>query len=87
MATSSHRRDPEDPITDSWTRFGLGMVLWGLGPNLLLGHGGASGSEGYYFREKGLAVGFVKNLTIKNHPHHIVRDRIAEILGVPIRHW
>lgn len=88
-ATSSHRRDPGDPVTESWTRFGLGIVLWGMGaePGILIGHGGASGSEGYYFREKGLAVGFVKNLSIKNHPHHIVRDRIAEILGVPIRHW
>lgn len=89
LATCRRYRDPEDPgDPDCWTRFGLGMVTWFHDdPGAMFGQGGACGSEGYYLRDRKWGVAFVKNHNIKNHPNHIVRDRIAEVLGLPIRHW
>ena len=88
-AVSRRFRDPEDPLPpETWARFGLGMVTWfHEDPSAMFGQGGACGSEGYYLRPRKLGVAFVKNCNIKNHPNHIVRDRIAEVLNLPIRHW
>ena len=53
----------------------------------VFGHGGALGGEGFVDREKGIAVGFVKNHVTATHPVHPVRDQISEALGIPLRHW
>ena len=49
--------------------------------------GGALGAEGFADRERGIAVGFVKNRVTPTHPDHPVRDRISEALGLGPRHW
>lgn len=82
------RRAWDDPLTPTWSKFGLGWAL----PNApetsaIFGHGGALGGEGFAHREQGIAVAFLKNHVTKTHPVHPVRDRLSEALGLPIRHW
>ena len=80
--------DPVDPVW-CWPRFGLGFVTYGFENDLsgVIGHGGAIGSEGLLDRRNHLALGFTKNRIDPRHPLHPLRDRIAEELGLPIRHW
>lgn len=88
FATKGHFRNEDDILPpNAWCNFGLGLVLREDYKPGLFGHGGACGSEGYYVKGRRLAVAFVKNRTIKGHPNHIIRDRISEILELPIRHW
>lgn len=79
------RRAPEG----TWEKFGLGYALCGPAdnPGALFGHGGALGAEGFADRTSGIAVGFTKNKVISTHPVHPIRDRISELLGLPVRHW
>lgn len=85
------RRAADDPVSanDSWPRFGLGYVTFGFEHDLsgLIGHGGAVGSEGLLDRRRHIALGFTKNKVDPRHPNHPLRDRIADLLGLPIRHW
>ena len=85
------RRAPEDPVPPegTWEKFGLGYALCGPAdnPGALFGHGGALGAEGFADRTSGIAVGFTKNKVISTHPVHPIRDRISELLGLPVRHW
>lgn len=82
------RRHWSDPVTPAWSKFGLGWALPYAPENCaLFGHGGALGGEGFADRERGIAVGFVKNHITATHPVHPVRDRIAEAMGMPVRHW
>ena len=82
------RRAWNDPLPESWTKFGLGWVL----PNMpetsaVFGHGGALGGEAFADRERKIAVGFVKNHVTATAPVHPVRDAISEALGLPVRYW
>ena len=82
------RRAWDDPLTSSWAKFGLGWALpCAPETSAVFGHGGALGGEGFVDREKGIAVGFVKNHVTATHPVHPVRDQISEALGIPLRHW
>lgn len=80
--------DPFRPETD-WAHFGLGYVAAGFpeDPSGLIGHGGAIGSEGLLDRRRHLALGFTKNKVDPAHPNHSLRDWIASLLGLPVRHW
>ncbi|MDR0931479.1 MAG: beta-lactamase family protein [Victivallales bacterium] len=80
--------DPIDP-NDIWPRFGLGFVTYGFENDLtrVIGHGGAIGSEGYLDRKRHLAVAFTKNRVSAQHPNHLLRDQISEVLELPNRHW
>ncbi len=83
------RRSADDPVKNEWDKFGLGYALCGPEApwNRMFGHGGACGSEGFADRETGYAVGFTKNKLNRTHPVHPVRNRISEVLGIPIRIW
>lgn len=82
------RRHWSDPITPSWSKFGLGWALpYAPESSALFGHGGALGGEGFADRERNIAVGFVKNHITETHPVHPVRDRLAEAMGMKVRHW
>ena len=83
------RRAADDPAGDTWAKFGLGYALCGPEPELgrMFGHGGALGAEGFADKKTGLAIGFTKNQVTPTHPVHPVRDRISQLLGLPIRHW
>jgi len=87
---SRTRRAADDPAAPGeWSRFGLGYVTFGFENDLpgLIGHGGAVGSEGLLDRRNHIALGFTKNKVSSQHPYHLLRDKIAEVLGLPIRHW
>ena len=83
------RRAYDDPPGDTWAKFGLGYALCAPAPDYgrMFGHGGAAGAEGFYDRQSRIALGFVKNRLLSSHPHHPVRDRISEALGLPVRVW
>lgn len=82
------RRHWSDPLTPTWAKFGLGWALPYAPDNYaVFGHGGALGGEGFADRERGITVGFVKNHVTSTHPVHPVRDRLAEAMGMPVRHW
>ena len=82
------RRAWSDPLTETWAKFGLGWALpYAPGSVALFGQGGALGGEAFADRERGIAVGFLKNHVTATHPVHPVRDRISEALGMKIRHW
>lgn len=82
------RRAWSDPLTPSWAKFGLGWVMpYAPESNAVFGQGGALGAEAFADRERGIAVGFVKNHVTATHPVHPVRDRLAEALGMKERHW
>ena len=82
------RRSWDDPLTETWAKFGLGWALpYAPRTTAVFGHGGALGAEGFADREQGIAVAFVKNHVTATHPVHPVRDRISEALGMEIRHW
>ena len=86
MATEKEWRRSDDVLPDgAWYHFGLGFAV--NSEFRIFGHGGAAGAEGFYDRKHKIAVAFVKNHLLMEHPVHPVRDRIAEILDIPIRHW
>ncbi len=90
IATEREWRDEKDIIPDNvWNHFGLGLVLSGpiYKRTRIFGHGGAAGAEGFYDRDTGWAVGFAKNRPLPSHPVHPVRNRISELLNLPIRNW
>ena len=83
-------RDPDDTVpVNAWHHFGLGMVLAGPAYNRcrIYGHGGAAGAEGFFDRGSELAIGFTKNRPFPTHPLHPVRNRISELLNIPVRVW
>lgn len=85
------RRAADDPFVPEkdWARFGLGYVVAGFpgDPSGVIGHGGAIGSEGLLDRRRHIALGFTKNKVDPAHPCHPLRDRIAALLELPVRHW
>ena len=85
------RRADNDPVNPEacWPRFGLGYVTFGPEDDLsaLIGHGGAAGAEGLLDRRRHIALGFTKSKIDPKHPEHPLRDRIARILNLPVRHW
>ena len=82
------RRAWNDPAGNTWAKFGLGWALpYAPESTAAFGHGGALGGEGFADRERGIAVGFVKNHVTPTHPDHPVRDRISAALGLGPRHW
>ena len=85
------RRAADDPFVPEkdWARFGLGYVVAGFpgDPSGVIGHGGAIGSEGLLDRRRHIALGFTKNSVDPAHPCHPLRDRIAALLELPVRHW
>ena len=82
-------RHPDDPITKSWTKFGLGYALpdWENSGGDIFGHGGAAGAELFYCKSQDMAVCFVKNRPLPTHPLHPIRDRIADALELPRLVW
>ena len=86
-----HRSVPDDPPLAQlgWTKFGLGYTLAGPLDNLsyMFGQGGASGGEGFAIKDEGVAIGFTKNRTLTTPAVVPVRDRISELLEIPVRHW
>ena len=83
-------RHPNDPIPPrEWAKFGLGyaLPLWETHKGDIFGHGGACGAEFFYCKSRDLALAFVKNRTLPEHPAHIIRDRISEALELPERFW
>ena len=82
-------RHPDDPVTVAWTKFGLGYVLpvWETSGGDIFGHGGAAGAELLYCKSLDMALCFVKNRAIPEHPYHPVRDKIADVLGLPHIIW
>jgi CubicO group peptidase (beta-lactamase class C family) len=89
-ATLKLQRGTKSSVDENaWYQFGMGIVLGGPVDDRarLFGHGGAAGAEGLYDRKTGIALGFVKNRLLMEHPDHPVRDRISEVLALPIRHW
>jgi CubicO group peptidase (beta-lactamase class C family) len=90
LASKREWRDEEDvTAVNAWHHFGLGFVL--AGPvykrTRIYGHGGAAGAEGFFDRDTELAIGFTKNRPLPTHPHHPVRNKISEILNIPVRLW
>lgn len=90
LAVGREWRDPEDTVpANAWQHFGLGMVL--AGPaykrTRIFGHGGAAGAEGFFDCDSGISFGFTKNRPLPSHPLHPVRNRISEILNIPVRIW
>ena len=90
LASCREWRDIEDTVpVNAWHHFGLGFVL--AGPaykrTRIYGHGGAAGAEGFFDRDTGLAIGFTKNRPLETHPLHPVRNKISEILNIPVRLW
>lgn len=82
------RRSPDDPIGDTWAKFGLGWAMpHAPESSSLFGHGGALGGEGFADLDRGITVGFVKNHQTATHPDHPVRNRISEALGLKTRRW
>lgn len=89
-ATGKVFRAPSDPIKESdWAAFALGLLLSGPPENrrMFCGHSGANGTEAFYMPDEDIAFAFVKNRLSPEHPHHPVRDRISEALGIPQRYW
>ena len=86
-----HRTVPDDPPLEQlgWMKFGLGYTLAGASDNYsaVFGQGGAAGSEGFAVRDDGVAVAFTKNRPNRTPAVVPVRDRISNLLGLPIRHW
>ena len=86
-----HRNVPYDPPLEQlgWAKFGLGYTLAGPMDNLsyMFGQGGASGGEGFAIKDEGVAIAFTKNHTLTTPAVVPVRDRISELLGIPVRHW
>lgn len=82
-------RSRRHPAGNEWDKFGLGYALCGPEApwNRMFGHGGACGSEGFADRTTGYAVGFTKNKLNRTHPVHPVRDRISDVLEIPVRVW
>ena len=90
LASKREWRDPEDKIAvNTWNHFGLGFVLAGPAYNRtrIYGHGGAAGAEGFFDRDTNLAVAFTKNRPLPTHPEHPVRNKISELLNIPVRIW
>ena len=82
------RRHWSNPLTPNWAKFGLGWAVpYAPESNAVFGHGGALGGEGFADRERGIAVAFVKNHVTPTHPVHPVRDKLAEAMGMKVRHW
>ena len=86
-----HRNVPDDPPLEQlgWAKFGLGYTLAGPMDNLacMFGQGGASGGEGLAIKDEGVAIAFTKNHTLTTPAIVPVRDRISELLEIPVRHW
>ena len=83
-------RHPADPIPPrEWAKFGLGYALpnWESDGGDIFGHGGACGAEFFYCKSRDMALAFVKNRTLPEHPAHTIRDRISEALDLPERYW
>lgn len=90
LASETEWRDIDDTApVNNWHHFGLGMVLAGPSYNRtrIYGHGGAAGAEGFFDRDSGIAFGFTKNRPLATHPHHPVRNKISELLNIPVRLW
>ena len=90
LASAKEWRDPDDQsAANAWQHFGLGFVLVGPAYNRtrIFGHGGAAGAEGFFDRGSDLAIGFTKNRPFASHPHHPVRNKISELLNLPVRVW
>ena len=90
LASGHEWRDPEDQVAvNAWHHFGLGFVLAGPAYNRtrIFGHGGAAGAEGFFDRDTQLAIAFTKNRPLPSHPHHPVRNKISELLNIPVRIW
>ena len=89
FATRLRRAEDDPPRPGEWSRFGLGWALSGPEEDLgsLFGHGGAAGSEGFADRRTHLALGLTRNRILSTMPVIPLRDRISEILGLPVRHW
>lgn len=90
LASNREWRDKDDTVAvNAWHHFGLGFVLAGPAYNRtrIYGHGGAAGAEGFFDRDSELAIGFTKNRPLPTHPLHPVRNRISEILNIPVRLW
>ena len=70
-------------------KFGLGNALAGPLDNLsyMFGQGGASGGEGLAIKSEGVAIAFTKNHTLTTPAVVPVRDRISQLLEIPVRHW
>ncbi|MBQ7695555.1 MAG: esterase, partial [Lentisphaeria bacterium] len=82
------RRAWNDPAGNTWAKFGLGWALpYAPESTAAFGQGGALGGEAFADRERGIALGFVKNHVTPTHPDHPIRDRISEALGLGPRHW
>ena len=88
-ATVLNRHPDDTAPRESWTKFGLGFVLpdWENSGGDIFGHGGAAGAELLYCKSKDMALCFVKNRPLPTHPHHPVRDRIADALDLPHLVW
>ena len=89
FAARLRRAEDDPPRPGEWSRYGLGWALSGPEEDLgsLFGHGGAAGSEGFADRRTHLALGLTRNRILSTMPVIPLRDRISEILGLPIRHW
>lgn len=90
LASLREWRDAADSVpVNNWHHFGLGMVLAGPAYNRtrIFGHGGAAGAEGFFDRDSGIAFGFTKNRPLPTHPHHTIRNKISELLNIPVRLW
>ena len=89
FATRLRRAADDPPRPGEWSRFGLGWALSGPPDDLgsLFGHGGAAGAEGFADQRSRLAVGFTRNRIIPGMPVIPLRDRISDVLGLPVRHW
>ncbi|MBO4345025.1 MAG: beta-lactamase family protein [Victivallales bacterium] len=86
-----HRDVPDDPPLAQleWMKFGLGYALAGPLDNIsyMFGQGGASGGEGLAIKSEGVAIAFTKNHTLTTPAVVPVRDRISQLLEIPVRHW
>lgn len=86
-----HKTVPDDPPLEEldWMKFGLGYALPGPMDQLgnMFGQGGAAGSEGLAIRNEHVAIAFAKNKPNTTSAIVPVRDRISELLEIPIRHW
>ena len=83
-------RHPDDPIPPrEWAKFGLGFALplWEQHQGDIFGQGGACGAEFFYCKSRDLALCFVKNRALPEHPDHTIRDHISAALDLPTRFW
>ncbi len=88
---TTHRTVPDDPPIEKlgWAKFGLGYALCGPDGNIagMFGQGGASGGEGFAVKDEGVAIAFTKNHTLTTPAVVPLRDRISQLLEIPVRHW